>query len=317
ALRVLRGLVPLRKGGDAGAGSHATGAGDARTGRILEELRWARLELEHARGKMFAPAIRALSRIELRLARPLRIAIIGEFNSGKSSLANLLARIESLPTAVVSSTRIPTLLYHAQEPQICALHVDGRREWLRNKRATEGQTYFRVEVGLPSPQLRAVQILDLPGLANPPFDWSLEDLSLHGVDAVLWCTLSTQAWKESERAAWDRLPLRLRRRGLLVITHRDALADANDREKLLNRVRRDAGSFQDIVMVSTNEALALLDGPAGPAETAWKASGADQLEAALAELVESVSGHRREAALDVTARIARAPLARLEPAGAG
>jgi tRNA U34 5-carboxymethylaminomethyl modifying GTPase MnmE/TrmE len=266
---------------------------------------------------MFAPAIRALSRIELRLARPLRIAIIGEFNSGKSSLANLLARIESLPTAVVSSTRIPTLLYHAQEPQICALHPDGRREWLRNNRATEGQTYFRVEVGLPSPQLRAVQLLDLPGLANPRFDCSLEDLSLHGVDAVLWCTLSTQAWKESERAAWDRLPLRLRRRGLLVITHSDALADPSDREKLLDRVRRDAGSFRDIVMVSTNKALALLEGPAGSAETAWKASGADQLEAALAELLESVSGHRREAALDVTARIARATLARLEPASAG
>src|SRR5262245_25167443 len=68
--------------------------------RMTAELRQAREKLQ-----AFAPisppeVIKALGRTEDRLARPLRIAIVGEFNSGKSSLANLLVRFEGLPTAI-------------------------------------------------------------------------------------------------------------------------------------------------------------------------------------------------------------------------
>ena len=82
-----------------------------------------------------------------------------------------------------------------------------------------------------------VYAFDLPGLADPRTRAPVVDLSVHNIDAILWCTVSTQAWKESERIAWSHLPARLRGRGLLVSTHVDLLHDVRDAEKVLTRLR--------------------------------------------------------------------------------
>lgn len=283
------------------------------TARIVAELKQARSRLQAATspGSYLSPAIRAFRRTEHRLDRPLRLAIIGEFNSGKSSLANLLARIESLPTAVISNTRIPTLLYHAREPEIWAVHTSGKREWLRADRETLPKSIFRLEVGLPSPRLRAMQIVDLPGLADPRFHAPVVDIAFHDVDAVVWCTMSTQAWKESERTAWSQLPARLRTRGLLVSTHGDLLYDARDADKLLGRLRSEAGAmFENIMLISTVDALAVMR--EGSAEAAWQATGADMLENALCKLLLSVREQRARAALKMTSRIADRALSHIE-----
>jgi energy-coupling factor transporter ATP-binding protein EcfA2 len=283
--------------------------------KVLDELKRTRGALEKmSAGAILAPAIRALQRIELRLERPLRIAVIGEFNSGKSTLTNLLVRIESLPTAVISNTCIPTLLYNAPEPRVFAVYHDRRREQLRASSRTSSQDIFRLEVGLPSERLRAIQILDLPGLADARFDGSIEELACHAADVALWCTLSTQAWKESERAAWEEIPARLRGRGLLVATHCDLLRDPADLDKLLRRLRAEAGSsFRDILPMSTVEALTVArEDHAGASGAVWKASGADALETALNELLQSVRMQRLTAALDVTARIAGRTLSRID-----
>jgi hypothetical protein len=313
ALQLVRGLVSANKFRTP-AGNALAPTMHAPTDRTLHELKRARVELEAVAGTALSCATRAIRRIEVRLARPLRVAIVGEFNSGKSSLANLLVGIEGLPTAVVSSTRIPTLLYQATEPEIWAIHLDGKREWLRSDRRSHEHSIIRLEVGLPSPRLRAVQILDLPGLADPRSDsGGLGNLALYNVDAVIWCTVCTQAWKESERAVWDQLPARLRDRALLVTTHSDLLHNAKDKEKLLYRLRREAGSFRDIVLISTNEALALFQQePGALVEAAWNASGASALEKALDELLQSVRKHRLDAAITVTGRIAHRTLTRIE-----
>jgi GTPase SAR1 family protein len=285
------------------------------TVRVLDELKRVRGELEKITSArtMLAPAIRALRRTERRLERPLRIAVIGEFNSGKSTLANLLVQIESLPTAVISNTCIPTLLYHASAPEIFAVYHDRRREWLRASSKVSSQDIFRLDVGLPSERLRAVQVLDLPGLSDARFDGSIADLSSHSVDVALWCTLSTQAWKESERAAWEEVPERLRRRGLLVATHCDLLRDGSDLEKLLHRLRADAGpSFRNILSMSTLQALAVArEDHEGAAGAIWKASGAKAFESALDELLLSVRAQRLNAVLELSGRIAERTLLRI------
>lgn len=303
-------------GGAAGRANGALEALHGPTAKIVEQLKQARIQLESATspGLRLSPAIRAFSRTERRLDRPLRVALLGEFNSGKTSLANLLARIESLPTAVVSNTRIPTLLYYAHEPQIWIVRTSGEREWLRAGRPIPQQSIFRVEVGLPSPRLRAMQLLDLPGLADPRLGKSVAELAFHQIDAALWCTVSTQAWKHSERVAWSLLPDRLRTHGLLVATHRDLLHEPGDAEKLRGRLRREAGpSFRDVVSMSTTDALAVMKQEnKGLAGLTWEVSGAEALEAALGELLLGLREKRAAAALAMTSRIAHRALSRLE-----
>ncbi|MBO0764481.1 MAG: dynamin family protein [Hyphomicrobiaceae bacterium] len=286
------------------------------TARVIQQLRQARVRLERAAAPelRLSPAIRALWRTEMRLDRPLRVAIYGEMNAGKSSLANLLAGIESLPTAVISNTRIPTLLYHADEPEIWMVEEDGSKERLRSDNIVPRRSIFRVEVGLPTRRLRAMQILDLPGLSDPRIGGAPVDLTAHQVDAAIWCTMSTQAWKESERTAWSMLSPRLNARGVLVATHRDLLAQPSDPRKLLVRLRAEAGtSFTSIVLLSTLEAIAVMGRERrGLAGATWIASGAEALETALGSLLLSLREQRAAAALRMTSRIAQRALQRID-----
>jgi 50S ribosome-binding GTPase len=312
--RFYASLTATRERSDLPAGKLA--AAHEPTQLVLCELKRTRADLERvgAARDLLAPAIRALRRIERRLERPLRIAVIGEFNSGKSTLTNLLIRLESLPTAVISNTCIPTLLFHAPEPKIFAVYHDRRREQLRASSRALSQDIYRLEVGLPSERLRTVQILDLPGLADARFDGSIDDIAAHAADVALWCTVSTQAWKESERVAWDEIPARLRSRGLLVATHCDLLRNPADLDKLLCRLRDEAGSsFREILPISTVEALAVArQDHAGAAGAIWKASGAEALETAFDALLQSVRMERLDAALKATARIARHTSSRID-----
>jgi hypothetical protein len=277
----------------------------------MHQLRQARHQLQRAATPelRLSPAIRALLRTELRLDRPLRVALCGEINAGKSTLANLLAGIESLPTAVVSHTLIPTLLYYAAQPEVWRVQENGHRERLRGNSSVSRESIFRVEVGLPSPRLAAMQVLDLPGFMGSRSGRPLVNLAAHHVDATLWCTVCTQAWKESERSAWSTLPARLGARSLLVATHSDLLQEP-DRQKLRGRLRDEVGtSFTGILLLSTLEAIALMGRGHGPA---WVATGAEALEASLAALLMSVREQRAAAAMNVTGRIAQRALARIE-----
>ena len=306
---------PLARGGDG-----ALEALHEPTAKVVDQLKRARLRLERASSPELRlhPAIRALRRTELRLDRPLRIAMLGEVNAGKSSLANLLAGIESLPTAVVSNTRIPTLLYHAREPEIWMAHWNGSRERLGSDDDLPRQSIFRIEVGLPSARLRAIQILDLPGFSDLRSGRSDVDLGFHQVDAALWCTVSTQAWKESERCAWSMLPARLHERGILVSTHSDLLRDPADKRKLLERLRQDVGdSFRGIVLLSTLDALHVMGRDRkGLAGAAWVASGAETLGKELVALLANLREQRAAAALRMTGRIAQRALLRIDNGGA-
>jgi len=307
-------LRPLLQPESDAAGADALDAVHAQTARVINQLGQARHKLQRAASPelRLTPAIRALWRTEKRLGRPLRVAICGEINSGKSSLANLLAGIESLPTAILSNTRIPTLLCYAAEPEVWTVQPNGKRARLRGDRGLPCEhEIFRIEVGLPSRRLQSVEIVDLPGLVDPRSGLPEIDLLAHHVDAAIWCTMSTQAWKESERTAWSMLPPRLGNRGILVATHRDLLHNPRDHEKLLGRLDEEVGtSFTGIVLLSTAEALAVM-GKDRTAGADWVASGAAALESALGSLLVRLREQRAAAALRMTSRVAQRALARI------
>lgn len=73
----------------------------------------------------FSPVLQTTSRALLRLSqflgRPLRLAVLGESNAGKTTITNLIAGGIALPVLPVANTRLPTLLRYAPVPRIEAL----------------------------------------------------------------------------------------------------------------------------------------------------------------------------------------------------
>lgn len=176
---------------------------------------------------------RALSRLARAVSRPLRIAILGEPNSGKSSLANLLIGAATLPALPVRNTRLPTLLKYAPAPIAAAVDDRGKRFTLSARESIPPEIVSYVEVGLPSEILRRAEIMDFPGSATPQFPACGTFALKYGIDAAIWATVATQAWRESERMAWLELPQRIRERGLLSVTHCDLIAAGEDGTKRL------------------------------------------------------------------------------------
>lgn len=204
-----------------------------------------------------APGAELTRRPVLRQA-PARIVVVGEFNSGKTSVVNALVAAPVLPASFISHTPYPTIVTYAAKPALAGEMANRRRIPLAWDSIGTGTAHNirRLHVGLPMARLRALRVVDTPGLALGDERRDAQTLrACRGADTIIWCTPATQAWKASEQRAWLTLPKHLRERGLLAVTFTDAIA-ASDVDRVLARLRGEAGPhFRDIVPSPALDAL--------------------------------------------------------------
>lgn len=215
--------------------------------RYCEELRAARERFQSS--NISDPALTAciagLARIEDLLRRPLRIVILGEYNSGKTSVADLLIGKGVLPTSVISNTRVPVLIGYAPSAALYGIDRNGtsiRIDGDADDPLTD-LSYRAIQLKLPLPWLQDYQVLDTPPLGSP-------QAFIEEADIVVWCTVATRAWTESERVRWTSLPQRCYRHALLVATHKDSIHTEDECLQVIRRLRPlTQGLFRDVVMV--------------------------------------------------------------------
>jgi predicted GTPase len=182
---------------------------------------------------------------------PARVVIAGEYNSGKTWLANSLLGAQALPTSFVTRTELPTVVEYGARSRLAIERSD------RSRRATTWEELeagacegHRLCVRLPSPRLRGLRLIDTPGLGDGDEGMSRRIRGLcRNADLVLWCTSALQAWKASERDIWLSLPARVRDKGVLVLTFSDMLRRDQDATRVLARLQAEAGPhFRRIVV---------------------------------------------------------------------
>jgi hypothetical protein len=234
--------------------------------------------------------IAGLARMEEALRRPLRVVILGEYNSGKTSVADLLIGSGLLPTSVVSNTNMPVLMTFAETAAIHGITQAGTRirvDGDENDPLTD-LSFRALQVALPLERLRAYQILDTPPSATPA-------TFVEEADIVIWCTVATRAWTESERALWSTLPQRCCRNALLVATHKDSLQIAEDIAHVTKRLESlTKGLFRDVVLVAA-------EGPDGDEIE----SGAKALRDGVEALAFEIADRRTQKAEKIVRRLAR------------
>lgn len=245
---------------------------------------------------------RLLARIGARLIRPPRVVLLGEFNSGKSTLANALVGFELLPTSIHANSRVPIRIHYSAETSFAYDTGDGQHHPLSLESAARLRlgSARMLSLGLPVERLKRFEVIDTPGLASgsEQFDELVVEACRRSHVAI-WCTSGTQAWKATEVAAWGEVPARLRRRGLLAVTRLDMLADEQHRSRLQARLDMEAApEFQGCALIDAVEADAVrrLAGADDYIER-WRACGGQALEDLLeAALAREVAG--RNAAVE-------------------
>lgn len=238
---------------------------------------------------------RLLARLDASLSRPLRVVVLGEANSGKTTLINRILGNDLLSTDVIQNTRSPVRVRHAPRPTIELCDREGSRHPFEvgSTASLSMRPGTTIEVGIPLASLSKMEFLDTPGTVVDDPAGRTATPSWRPADICVWCTIATQAWRASEVATWQSLA-HPASSSLLAVTRTDLLPQA-DREKVRRRLDDEAGHlFRDVLMFEGRSAAS--------GETATSC-------------LEIVAGEVRQARCKKAAAIIRQLAQRLDPEG--
>ena len=245
---------------------------------------------------------RGLAHLERCLKKRPRVVVVGEANVGKTSMINTLLGKDMLPTGVLANTPVSVTLKHGAQYEMSAITARGvvRVDASDPLRGLRGSELKAIQISMPNQYLKAFDLVDTPSDAGV-----VE--SVANADMVIWCTLATRAWGETERRAWLRVPYRLRKNSLLVATNADGILDADEFEKVRTRLSDcTAGLFRSVFFSSHAVACEVSGGV--PFDGVL-AEGLARDKAALLEQIEFIAAgvmeRRVRAAKRIAERLAR------------
>ncbi len=218
--------------------------------------------------------------------RKPRIALMGEFSAGKSTLSNLLLGSRPLPEKVTATRLSPVWMASGNQPPY-RIDVDGTEELVSIEHLEEipVEETKVIRLFFESDILDVCDLIDFPGISDPNMSTDVVERMLEEIDAVLWCTHATQAWRQSEQAVWEQMPEEVRKRSILLITRFDKLTTERDRGRVLKRVLHETkGQFGGTFPISLLQAL-----QAGEDFEKWDTSGAGAFSDHLIEMVQELT----------------------------
>jgi Dynamin family len=203
--------------------------------RGLDELRGGVAQID------FGTAAARVSEIRSRYEDPFRLAIVGEFKAGKSTLINaLLGRPGLVPEGATPTTGAVTEIWWGDEERGEVLDSTGKQVFagtlqaavrFADQRSTEGKKVSgqgaRVILRVTSDFLRNLVILDTPGLGANTRDDKVTLDSLHLADAAILVVNGLQPGGEDSVTLSERLRT-AQRKLVTVVTRIDLTENPSD-----------------------------------------------------------------------------------------
>ena len=219
-----------------------------------------RLFLAQSEFGALAPEV---ARILESLDRPLLVAVMGEFNTGKSTFVNALLGEPVAPMGITPTTATINILKYGAQPAGRVIDRDDRtREipWadvpqlLRNVSPEEARAIRVVEVLYPAEALQRVNVVDTPGLNSliPEHEETAREF-IAQADAVIWLFAVGQAGKHTEADALARV--RAESKHVLGVLNKIDRATPAEVDEVL-RFLTQSFELEAIAPVSARDALA-------------------------------------------------------------
>ena len=200
--------------------------------------------------------------------QPVKILVVGEFKTGKSTFINAFLGRELLCSEVTPTTAVVTYICYGPRECLTVCFRDGRNVTFDMKELGEltsenGMKYrnLRKEISavyvyLPLPILNHITLIDSPGV-NVRIQRHEEATHsiLEEADYVVWVMSAVQAGKRTELRAISQLPDYLK--PLVVVNRIDLIdEDVNEIDEVLSEIRkRIKNNCRDCLGVSSRQAL--------------------------------------------------------------
>jgi hypothetical protein len=214
-----------------------------------------------------------------------RVAIMGEFSAGKSTLCNLLMNGDTLPRKVTATQLAPVWMTKGQGGH-ARVQLDGTETpvSLDALASVPLDDTLYIRLGLPQDIFEFCDLIDFPGISDPNMDPDVWERLLEEADVVIWLTHATQAWRQTEAAVWDLVPEEVQKRSMLLLTRWDKIIEQNDRTRILRRLENETMDlFSAILPISLLDAM-----NAGDDVDAWTASGAEAFMTRLTDVIGDI-----------------------------
>ncbi|OJY29451.1 MAG: hypothetical protein BGO98_47210 [Myxococcales bacterium 68-20] len=277
----------------------------------------------HARGLHALDATAKVAELAVERSRPVRVAIVGEFNAGKSTFINAVIGADIAPTGVLPTTAtlhhlryapdpFARIQFHADAPTEVKERIVPSSELRAALKGADSEWVKRVEILQPIASLTRVEILDTPGFNAPDTRHTEAARSaFEEADAAIWLLDAGQPMKQTERRILEEakvtsLPVQI------LVNKADRLKP-EDLDKVMATVGEslDATGLRSWATPLALSARLALQGKLGDADALTR-SGWDEVQKLLDEQIVGRSddlkerGLRRRAGRVVTMMLERA-----------
>lgn len=185
-----------------------------------------------------------------RLARPLTIAIMGEFSAGKSTFVNALLGESVAPMGVLPTTNTINVFrrgtgrgarVHYRDGSISTVSAEQLDPYLRNLDDKEADRIRHLEIDRVGERMGDAAVVDTPGLnALDEYHEKVARAFIEEADAVVWIFSATQGGTATEAGILGEL--RDGGRKVLGILNKvDTLDSEAERDELANYLREQLG----------------------------------------------------------------------------
>lgn len=197
-----------------------------------------------------------------QLDSPLKVAVIGQFSSGKSTFLNALLGEEILPSGIIPLTSKVCEIGYGENLHLEIFYKDGTHtyaplEFLEQAEPAINTQISHYKLFAPVPLLQEITFLDTPGFnSQNQEDTDISNAILQEVDGIIWVSLIDNVGKNSEREILFNHIRHYRAKSLCVLNQKDRLKNTTELEVSLNYAKEAfSGIFEAIIPISAKNAL--------------------------------------------------------------